>query len=349
MTALSVIASGMVTGLGFNAPASLAALRAGISAVRKTGWTDHRTGAALLAAKVDLPHWWEGVGKYADLIAPAIEECLQALVSVAPESVPILLGVAAPERPGRVPGLDDALLDEMHARLELRRHHETRSFAMDQTGCVHGLIVARALIERGVAQRVIVAGVDSFLHRATLRAYAERRRLMTPGNSNGFFAGEAGCAVAVGATGTHDGSELVIRGIGMANESATIDGTEPLRARGLTIAVRQALENAGVGLTDVAYRLTDLSGEHYKFKEAVFTEGRLNGEPRDKPLDLWHPIEYLGEIGAAILPCLLAQALHAAREGYAPGQLALCHVGSDAGARAALVVGMASGSTGKCG
>ena len=90
----------------------------------------------------------------------------------------------------------------------------------------------------------------------------------------------------------------------------------------------------------MAYRLTDLSGEHYKFKEAAFVAGRLNSGERDVPLDLWHPIEYLGEIGAAILPCLLAQAMHAAREQYAPGPLALCHVGSDTGERAALVVSL---------
>jgi 3-oxoacyl-[acyl-carrier-protein] synthase-1 len=53
---------------------------------------------------------------------------------------------------------------------------------------------------------------------------------------------------------------------------------------------------------------------------------------------MWHPIEHLGEVGAAILPCLLAWAAHAMREGYAPGGRALCHVGSDTGERAALVV-----------
>ena len=101
----------------------------------------------------------------------------------------------------------------------------------------------------------------------------------------------------------------------------------------------QALAQAEVGLHQVAYRLTDLSGEHYKFKEAAFAAGRLNGGERSQPLDLWHPVEHLGEVGAAIVPCLLAQALHAGREAYAPGPLSLCHVGSDAGARAALVLG----------
>ena len=90
-------------------------------------------------------------------------------------------------------------------------------------------------------------------------------------------------------------------------------------------------------MRDVALRVTDLSGEHYKFKEAAFVAGRLDTSARSTPLDLWHPIQYLGEVGAAILPCLLAQALHAGRFGYAPGPISLCHVGSDAGERAALV------------
>ena len=86
MTTLAVVASGMVTALGFTAPATLAALRAGVSAVRETPWVDFESGEPLQGAKVALPHWWEGLGKLADLVAPAIYECLQA---------------AAPEPPAR--------------------------------------------------------------------------------------------------------------------------------------------------------------------------------------------------------------------------------------------------------
>ena len=131
---------------------------------------------------------------------------------------------------------------------------------------------------------------------------------------------------------------LRILGAGAATEPAPINGTEPFQARGSTQACRQALEQAGVTMRDVGWRLTDISGEHYKFKEASFVAGRLDTAPRHGRQELWHPIEYLGEIGAAILPCLLAQALHAGRHGYAPPGLALCHVGSDAGERAAFVV-----------
>ena len=340
MTALAVLASGMVTPLGFNASATLEALRAGTSAVGEVPWWDRESGRFLRGAKVALPHWWEGLGKLADLAAPAIYECLAAAAPEPAERVPLLIGVASPIRPARTARIDETLLAEIESRLKVPPHPASALFPRDQAGCAAALVVAEQLLSKGVARRVVIAGVDSFLHQPTLDAYIEKRRLMTGTNSNGFFPSEAGCAVLIGAAGTHDGAELRLLGIGFARETATIESTEPLRAQGLTEAVKQALSSAGVALKDVAYRLTDISGEHYKFKEATFVAGRLNTADRTVPLDLWHPIEYLGEIGAAILPCLLAQAMHAARERYAPGPLALCQIGSDQGERAAIVVGL---------
>lgn len=339
MTALAVRRFGMVTALGFNAPASLAALRAGISAVRATRWVELETGQPLRGAMVPLPQWWEGTGKLADLVAPAIQECLASLPPAQAARVPLLIGVSHPQRPGRFADLDARLLPEVQARLGWPAHPQSRLIAADQTSGFQALLQAQALIASDQAEQVVVAGVDSFLQRDTLRAYEQRRRLMTESNSNGFFPGEAGAAVLVSAAGG-PGSELRVLGVGSGTEPAPIESTEAFQARGMTGAVRQALEAAGRRLREIAYRLTDLSGEHYKFKEAAFVAGRLGGGERDQPLDLWHPIEYLGEVGAAILPCLLAQAAHAAVYGYAPGPLALCHLGSDDGERAALVVDM---------
>jgi 3-oxoacyl-[acyl-carrier-protein] synthase-1 len=336
---LAIVSSGMVTALGFNAPATLAALRGGISAVRQTQWVDYESGERLLAARVELPQWSERVEKLADLAAAAIDECV-VTAGAERQNVPLLIGVASRQRPARPARLEEDLLEAIEARLDVTRHPESRLFPLDQTGCVVALATAAHLIGNGRARHVAVAGVDSFLHQPMMNAYIEKRRLMTPGNSNGFFPGEAGSAVLVAAAGTHDTDELRVLGFGAAREPAPIESTDAFRAQGLTQAVKQALDDAGVALKDVAYRLTDLSGEHYKFKEAAFVAGRLNGGEREVPLDLWHPIEYLGEIGAAILPCLLAQALHAGRERYAPGRLALCHVGSDEGDRAAMVVAL---------
>jgi 3-oxoacyl-[acyl-carrier-protein] synthase I len=341
-THVVLLASGMVTAIGFNAPATLAALRAGVSGISRLPWLDPESGEALSGAKVALPHWWEGVGKLADLVAPAIHECLQSIAPAEWQNIPILIGVAAPERPGRLPDIEQTLLAAVFERLGLRTHSPnyaaSGTFAGDQFSGAQGLQHAHHLIHSGAARFVVVAGVDSYLRQATLKAYATRRRLMTPSNSNGFFPGEAGAAVLVGAQRDARPGDLRVAGFGTAQEPVPIETVGGFQAQGLTQAVKQALASGGLEMRQVDLRLTDLSGEHYKFKEAAFVITRLDRGERAEPLDLWHPVEYLGEIGAAILPCLLAWAAHAHREGYAAGPTTLCHVGSDAGARAAIVL-----------
>ena len=338
MKSLAVVASGMVTPIGFDAPATLAALRAGVSAISRVPWVDPETGGPLRGAKVALPQWWEGVGKLADLVAPAIEECLREAGPTPARDIPVLIGVAPPDRPARTAGCEAELLKEVEARLGGPLHRDSAIFATGQTACAHGLMHADALLNSAVAPMCIVAGVDSYLQQPTLDFYIKQRRVMTASNSNGFFPGEAGSAVLVttpqGAAGR---PALRILGFGIAMETAAIGSTKPLRAIGLTQAVRESLKMARIEMKDVAFRLTDLSGEHYKFKEASFVATRLDRGPRAEPLPLWHPSEFLGEIGAAILPCLLAWAMHAQRKDYAPGPIALSHVGNDAGERCALV------------
>lgn len=67
-----------------------------------------------------------------------------------------------------------------------------------------------------------------------------------------------------------------------------------------------------------------------------------HGQRREELFDLWHPIEYIGEVGAAIGPCVFALAHHAIKNGYAPGPIALCHFSNDNGERAAAMVGYSS-------
>jgi len=337
--AVSVLASGLVTPLGFSGPATLAALRAGVSAVRALPWIDPESGEPLKGARVSLPHWWFGVGMLADLVAPAIHECMLAATGQAPRDIPILLGVSMVTRAGRPPGLDENLLPEVQRRLGLPGHPRSALVALDQVGCAQAMLAAAALLSAGTVKRVIVAGVDSFLDPTTLDAYRARRRLMTASNSNGFFPGEGACAVLLGpAADSAPAGRLMVMGMGTAHEPAPIESTEPFQARGSTQACREALLSAGISMRDIGCRITDLSGEHYKFKEAAFVAGRLDTAQREVAQQLWHPIEYLGDIGAAILPCLFAQALHAGQHGYAARGSALCHVGSDQGGRAAFVV-----------
>jgi 3-oxoacyl-[acyl-carrier-protein] synthase-1 len=336
MASLYVKAGGLVTPVGGTFETSCAAIRAGIRNVTTANIFDQRSGAFIDAGQVALHQWWESSEIIPDLVAPAIQECFEAGAGTSsPDEIPIFLGLAGRDRKGRPPGIDISILNAVAQRLKFKLHPSSRVIFESQVSACLGLREARQLFETGAADSCIVAGVDTLVRRMTVYAYLEDSRILTPENSNGFSPGEAGGALLIQAKPGQ--SQLEILGLGFARESATVDSGEPLRAVGLTDAVRNALHDAGIEMTEVSYRITDLNGERYKFKEASFVLGRLLKKRVPQDLELWHPTEYVGEIGAAIGPLALAIALHAGQEGYAPGDVVLLHFSNDGGERGAII------------
>ncbi|MCI5130115.1 MAG: hypothetical protein D3904_01030, partial [Candidatus Electrothrix sp. EH2] len=158
-------------------------------------------------------------------------------------------------------------------------------------------------------------------------------RLLTEKHSNGFIPGEAGAAVLLG----RRDAGLMIQGIGFGEEKAHIESEEPTRAEGLTQAFQAAFTAAGLSMRNMHYRLTDANGEQYKFKEGDLAVTRSLRDHKGE-IDIWHPIECIGEVGAAIVPVVLAVAEAAARKNYAFGKNVLCHFSDDSGERAAMIL-----------
>ena len=131
--------------------------------------------------------------------------------------------------------------------------------------------------------------------------------------------------------------ELVCSGIGFSREAAHIDSDEPLRADGLAHALRAALADAGRAMHDFDYRITDLSGEQYYFKEAALALGRTLRQ-RKESFDLWHPGECTGETGAVAGISVIALAQAACRTAFSPSPNILAHLGNDAGQRAVMTL-----------
>lgn len=184
-------------------------------------------------------------------------------------------------------------------------------------------------------------GVDSLLNAAAIHHFGgdlhgRGRRLLGPSQPNGFIPGEAATAVLLDApSGEHSGVE--IRGHGLAEEPATIDTGEILRADGLIKAIRTASERGGVAAHETAWRVTSLSGEDYFFREAALAMTRAFEQTvADHPL--WHPAGHIGEVGAAIGGAVVVQAHQAMRRGHAPGATALCHLSDDGPTRAAFLL-----------
>lgn len=328
---LAILASGMTTGVGLSSAATCAAMRAAITNFVETKFM--LRGEFVMGCLVPLPRPLRGVAKLAAMLLPAIRECLAA-TPAKPEQIPLLIGVAEPDRPGRLDSIEDELLEAIRTDLG-SIHRQSTILAKGKPSAALLLQQARGLIENEKVPAVVVAGVDSYLTGATLDGYFSKRRLLMPDNADGFLPGEGAAAVLV--VPAKGGPGMLIRGIGIGNEKATVDSGEPLRADGMVQAFRAALADGGCTWDDVQYRLTDLNGEQYYFKEAALAIGRAIRKVKPE-FDIWHPADCVGEIGAAAGPCILGWALEAARKNYAPGPGVMCHFASDDGTRAAVIL-----------
>jgi 3-oxoacyl-[acyl-carrier-protein] synthase-1 len=336
MQPIAILATGMVTGVGLNAPASCAAIRCGLTNFAETRFIDS-TGQWIIGSEVPMEQPWRGRAILVHMVAPAIQECLDAVEGIDPSQVPLLLCVAEKERPGRLQGLDENLLNEVASELGTEFHPSSQIIADGRVGGAVAIKKAEELLYRYRKPYCIIAGVDSYLVAGTLSEYEKRDRLLTPANSNGFIPGEAGAAVLLGPPTPSSNNTLTISGIGFGTETATIESEEPLHADGLVQAIKESLAASNLKMADLDYRITDISGEQYGFKEASLALTRILRD-RKEEFDIWHPADCIGEVGSAIVPCSLAVAMASARKKYARGNRVLCHYSNDDGARAAAIL-----------
>lgn len=337
MTAhLHISAAGMVTCVGLDAASSCAAMRGRLDGFAETRFMGP-DGEWLIGGGVPLPRNWIGVKRMAHLAAGALSDIeRQHPGTIA--GVPILLCLAEEDRPGR-PISDPAAFARLLAeilnlpappRLQIITHGRPSGFvALDR---------ARRLLAAG-EDPVIILGVDSYLTAQSIAHYLGQNRILAPGNANGFIPGEAAAAILC----SQSPGPLRLTGLGLAREPAYIynaadkDGLDlPLRGDGMTRAYQIAMDQAQVDLAHVEYRISDLIGEQYFFKQATLASLRLE-RGRTPFQDLWSPAESLGNIGAAVVPVMLAQLMTAEARGYAPGSPALMEGSGDDGACGAAV------------
>ncbi|RQP25396.1 hypothetical protein [Piscinibacter terrae] len=335
MSHIAIQATGLVTAVGLSAPGSCAAFRAKVNNPSETRFIDS-TGAWIVAQEVPLDKPWRGLAKLVQMAVMAIEEALQDVPRRQWSALPLLLCVAEGDRPGRQQGLDGEMLHRIERALDVRFAPQSALVAQGRVSVAAALAQARALIAGGHAPRVVVAATDSLLSWPTLSHYDQQDRLLTARNSNGFIPGEGAGALLVGPATGGEG-ELVCSGIGFGHEAAHVDSGDPLKADGLTDAIQASLAEAGWQMHDFDYRITDLSGEYYYFKEATLTLSRTLRQLKDE-FDIWHPAECTGEVGAASGVTVIATAREACIKGYTKGPRVLAHWANDGGQRAAVAL-----------
>lgn len=330
---IAILGTGLVTAVGMSTAECCSAFRAKITNPSETRFIASG-GDWIMAHPVSLDVPSAGLSKLAKMAAMAIEEALEGLDKDQWHRLPLLLCVAESERPGREPGLDERLLPLIQTELGLRFAPPSALVPHGRVSVAVALAQARAWLAAPASLGALIVTADSLLSWPTLSHYERADRLLTESNANGFMPGEGAGALWIGAGQTHL-PQLCCTGIGFGREPAPIDSGEPLRAEGLTQAIRACLADAGRALHDMDFRITDNSGEHYYFKEASLALLRSLRHQKES-FDFWHPAECTGETGATSGVAVIAAAREACRKGYAPGPNILNHWSNDAGQRAAV-------------
>lgn len=350
---LSVVGYGMWSALGHDGPSTIAGIRGQIIASETGNLWDPTLGANLNCFRVAAHQWWEGPSFLPELAIPPIEECLAQVANLDPAlrrpaaEIPILVTVAPPDRPGRPGGLETMMMEGLARKLGRPLPQGSGVVGGGRTGLPH--LMAMAARQSGQYPLQILVGVESLLRQAVVEHYVRRNRLFCGTNTSGFTLGEAGAAVLVARTGAVQGPELAITGMGTGVEPGRDGGNreQAVTGEGLTQAFRAALAVKGIPFYDFPVLIGDLNGEHFKFKEQMMAQMRLERAPPEgrsrRPrgyTEHWSLIEYAGEIGAALMPAQLAWAFEMGRLGLLPQNRALCFAGEDDGRRVALTTEM---------
>jgi 3-oxoacyl-[acyl-carrier-protein] synthase I len=330
---LAVQRTGLVTSVGLSAPSACAAIRSKITNPTETRFMDS-AGQWIMAHEVVLEQPLRGINKLAYMAAMAIDECLSDIPKTDWKNIPLLLCVAEFDRPGRAAGLDHDLFLDIEKLLQTQFAAASCMVAHGRASMAVAMVAADKLIQQGGCRQAIIAATDSLLHWPTLSSLEKSERLLCETNSNGFMPGEGAAAVLVRAPS--DGLELRCKAVGFGVEKVHIASEEPLRAEGMSNAIQQALTDSQRQMHELDFRITDLSGEQYYFKEASLALSRTMRSTKEK-FDIWHPAECIGETGATSGLVLLAVADAACRKSYADGPNILAHMANDAGQRAAVI------------
>lgn len=130
--------------------------------------------------------------------------------------------------------------------------------------------------------------------------------------------------------------QLVCHGLGFGVENSHVYSEEPLRADGLVSAIKESLVDAGCSESVLEFKITDISGEQYYFKEASLAFSRIDRTKREE-FDIWHPADCAGDVGAASGLVMISVLKDACEKAYAKGDHILLHLGNDSGDRSSMI------------
>lgn len=349
-----IVGVGVSTAIGRSAPATAAAVRAGIAGFSRHPFMVDTAGNRMvvaLAPWVDIGLSW--MERLAVLARPAVSEAIAPLASAlhGGPMVPVFIGLP-PARPGRAQHLG-AVADRVQGDVGdfgLGRAQPV----MIEAGHAAGAMAVQAAWEAvcsGAVEFALAGGIDSYAEPDTLEWLEANDQLHSAGPDNnpyGFIPGEAAgfvlLANAVAAERYRLPASLELLSAVTSRETRLIKTDTVCLGQGLTALFQRLTGEPCTFPADYMY--CDMNGEPYRADEFGFATSRATGLFRD-PADFVAPSDCWGDVGAASGPLFVALADAAARKGYAKGPQGVIWTSSESGERCGAVLRAATRGTGE--
>ncbi|NMO13967.1 hypothetical protein HPC49_00330 [Pyxidicoccus fallax] len=347
-----------------------AAIRAGLSRARPSLYLSHAGEGESLAQPVmtceasSVTLGFSNVGRLVALLVEALED-LSGRVSLSAMPADTLLFVAMPDPVERgIPLSPELEADESRRCQALGRRVMERAlevmgvkwrggawhfFSVGHTSFAQALKAAmEAMAERRCGNCLVIA-VDSLCGPDVLPEFSVQRRLKTSDTPTGFVPGEGGVALWLcersSASGALLGSEpqVALRAVVLGADVARFRGAElPPDGRALAACVTSALRMAGADGRRLVL-VGDHNGEEYRAREWGMLLMHLNSERLGEESRVsWFPAQGFGDTGVASGALGLCVAVRSLQRRYSPSPTPVVLSASDEGARAAMVVSVAT-------
>jgi 3-oxoacyl-[acyl-carrier-protein] synthase-1 len=340
---IPIISTGARTPLGLSAPATAAAVRAGIAAMQAHPFMIDRFGEPMIVTadaqlNVEIPF----VDRLIELaISPALE-ALQPLRESRGMIASVNVLIALPEeRPGVAADLKETFCQRFGSYLE--KEIRIQGISCHARGHAGGLACfeqALSLVNSGKTELCLVGGVDSYLHRETLEWLDSLDQLHSKDTIWGFCPGEGAgfCLLSSEKLARHLNLTSVVHLLS-ASQAA-----EPNRIKTETICIGEGLSETFKKTLSVlpedsrvSYTICDMNGEPYRANEfgfAMLRSARKFAEEADfqTPADCW------GDVGAASGPLFAILASYSAAKGYSERAYTFLWASSENGLRASALL-----------
>jgi 3-oxoacyl-[acyl-carrier-protein] synthase-1 len=350
---LAISGFGMVSPVGRSAPASCAAIRAGIARPRRVSYfqaLDEEKQEEVPVTGYPVRGYTEGfnmVGRWLRLARGAVQDLLglsglqeekdsrfwqkTGLITVAPRPNDARFQNEGGE--GET-ALREAFLAPLYNAIGLPLS-QRNLHAMGVGHAGTAMAVQRSLewVVREGLERVLIVAVDSYLDPLTLQWLAASRRLKTEAVPTGLSPGEAGVCLLLetppSAAQRGVAAPVLVSGVATGQEANSFLSRKPNTGVALASCIQEALDQAlpQQGFAGDVY--SDLNGETWRAMEWGSALVRLAGRVAEPRLHL--PCVSVGDVGAASGALATCLAVHELSRGHVRTNHALVVSSSDGG------------------